>query len=334
MSLLGPDKEWGEYRCMCREFGAVTEAAALAAGRWVGQGDPEAAEAAAVEAMRAAFAQVPISGTVVVGKERDPQTSPLAVGSRVGMGGRPTDIVLRALEGANIVARGQAGAISVLTAAAPGNVLQVPEMYMQKIAVGAPAVGKVEMEADIEQNLEAIADSLGLKVNELTIVVLDRPRHDDLVATLRRAGARVKLIQDGDVMASIAAAIRDSGDHAYIGIGGSTEGVISAAAMQCLGGEIVSKFWPLSRREIEAARERGIEDIEATLRTEDLVRGDLVLSATGVTSGDVLQGVEYRHEGARTQTLVMCTKCRHVRFVETVHSFSPDPKAVAFWKVR
>lgn len=333
MSPLGPDREWGDFHCMCYEFVSATEAAALAAGRWMGQGDAVAAERAATDAMYAAFSRVPVSGNIVVAREQDPNLSPLAVGAQVGAGGRPVDIALRALEGANIVARGQDGAISVLAAAAPGNILHAPEMYMQKIAVGAPAAGKVDIEADVEDNLEAVAEALGLKVSELTVVVLERPRHDDLVAALRRAGARIKLISDGDVVASIAAAVKGTGDHVSIGIGGTTEGVITAAAMQCLGGEIVGKFWPLSRREIEVARQHGIEDIEANLRTQDLVRGEVVLSATGVTSGDVLRGVEYRHEGARTHTIVMCTKCRQVRFIETIHSFSPEPEGMTFWKV-
>lgn len=326
------DVHCDEFHCICYEFIRVTEAAALAAGLWMGKGDGAAAEEAARAAMHEAFRNVPIEGTIVAG-EGEEDDSPLAVGRTVGFGGRACDIALTALEGANIVARGQAGAIAAVAAGAPGSIMRAPNMYMQKIVVGAPAVGKVDIDAPVEETVQAVSAALGLKAGELTVIVLDRPRHDDLIATLRRAGARIKLIPDGDVMAGIAAAVRGTGDHAYIGIGGAQEGIMTAAAMRCLGGEIVAKFWPLSRREIERAREFGIEDIEACLRTDDMVSGHLVMAATGVTNGDVLRGVHYQPGGARTQTMVMCTKCRQIRYVDTVHDLSDPTTDVGFWRI-
>ena len=326
-----PDHD--DFHCMCHEFVRVTEAAALAAGRWMGKGDGAAAEEAARAAMHQAFRYVPIEGTIIVGEGEDAEASPLAVGRTVGAGGRQCDLALTALEGANIVARGQAGAIAAVAAGAPGSIMRAPNMYMQKIVVGSPVVGKVDIEASVEDTVQAIADALGLQVSEVTFIVLDRPRHDDLVATLRRAGSRIKLIPDGDVMAGIAAAVRGTGDHAYIGIGGAQEGIMTAAAMRCLGGEIVAKFWPLSRREIERAQTFGIDDIEQCLRTGDMVRGHLVLSATGVTNGDVLRGVHYQPGGARTQTMVMCTKCRQIRYVDTVHDLTDPASEVGFWRI-
>lgn len=323
-----------EFHCICHEFIRVTEAAALAAGRWMGKGDGAAAEEAAAAAMHEAFGPVPIEGTIVVGEGEgeSPDASLLAVGRTVGGGGRDCDIALTALEGANIVARGQAGAIAAVACGASGSIMRAPQMYMQKIVVGAPVAGKVNIDAPMEETVRVIAQAHGIKPSEVTIIVLDRPRHDDLIEMLRSAGARVKLIPDGDVMAGIAAAVRGTGDHAYIGIGGAPEGIMTAAAVRCLGGEIVAKFWPLSRREIEKARGYGIEDIEACLRTDDLVAGDLVFAATGVTTGDVLRGVQYLPGGARTHSLLMCTRCRQIRYLETIHDLGESPR-VGFWHI-
>lgn len=329
--MVHQPRDYGEFECMCHEFIRVTEAAALAAGRWMGRGDGQAAQQAATAAMHEAFTRVPIFGTVVVGEGDDPDASPLAVGQVVGGGGRACDVAVAALEGANIVARGQAGAIAAVAVGAPGGIMRAPDMYMQKIVVGAPMVGKVEIDAPVEQTVRVIAESLGIKESEVTVIVLDRPRHEDLIDMLRRAGARVKLIPDGDVMAGIAAAVRGSGDHAYIGIGGAPEGIMVAAAMRCLGGEIVAKFWPLSRREIEKARGFGIVDIEACLKTEDLVSGHLIFAATGVTPGDVLRGVHYLPGGARTHSLLMCTKCRQIRYVDSIHDLRAPESQMGFW---
>jgi fructose-1,6-bisphosphatase II len=319
----------GAGRCRCDEFVPVTEAAALAAGRWAGRGDGWAADAAASEAVISALAGLPIEGTVVVGESESEQGPFLRTGDRVGAaGGRRCDLAVDALECRDGVAWGQGGAMSVLAVGAPGAIMSAPDMYMQKLAVGASAAGSIDIEAPIADNLRAIASAYGLGVEEISVIILDRPRHEDLIAEVRKAGARIKLIPDGDITASITAAVRGTGHHAYVGIGGAREGVVTAAALRCLGGEIQVKMWPLSRREIERAREHGIEDIEARLVTADMVKGDVIFSATGVTTGEVLKGVSFFHEGARTQTLLMCTRCRVVRFVDTIHLFSDDRREI------
>ncbi len=316
--------ERGDSHCTCTDFVRVTKAAAIAAGRWMGQGKQAEAREAASKALRAAMAELPVSAEVVVAPGGSEEAGSFSVGQVLGSGGRRCSVAVDALEGSGILAKGQGGAISVLAVGEPGSITPVPHMYMQKLAVGASAAGNIDIDAPIEDNLKAIARAYGREVGELAVIVLDRPRHEDLVEDIRKAGARIKLIPDGDIMASIAAAVSGTGDHAYIGIGGSTEGVMTAAAMRCLGGEIQGKFWPLSRREIERAREYGIDDIEHTFRTGDLVKGDMIFSATGVSTGDVLRGVDYFHEGARSHTLLMCTRCRMVCFVDTIHLFSED----------
>lgn len=327
---MGEDSsvESGVGRCLCQDFVPVTEAAALAAGCWVGRGDGKAADAAASEAMIGALAGLPAEGTVVVGESEAEQGHFLRAGDRVGAGGWRCDLAVDALECRDSVAWGQGGAISVIAAGASGAIMSAPDMYMQKLAVGASAAGSIDIEAPIGDSLRAIARAYGRDVDEISVIVLDRPRHEDLIAEVRKTGARIKLIRDGDITASITAAVRGTGYHAYVGIGGAPEGVITAAALRCLGGEIQVKMWPLSRREIERAREHGIEDIEARLVTADMVKGDVIFSATGVTTGEVLKGASFFHEGARTQTLLMCTRCRVVRFVDTIHLFSEDRREI------
>jgi fructose-1,6-bisphosphatase II len=324
----GPSMETDDGRCICQDCVAVTEAAALAAGHWVGRGDGKAADAAASEAVVAALAKLPIEGTVVVGESEAEQGPFLRTGDRVGAGGRRCDLAVDALECRDPVAWGQGGAMSVIAMGGSGAIMSAPDMYMQKLAVGASAAGSIDIEAPIAHNLRAIASAYEREVDEISVIILDRPRHEDLIAEVRKTGARIKLIGDGDITASITAAVRGTGYHAYVGIGGAREGVITAAALRCLGGEIQVKMWPLSRREIERAREHGIEDIEARLVTADMVKGDVVFSATGVTTGEVLKGVSFFHEGARTQTLLMCTRCRVVRFVDTIHLFSDDRREI------
>jgi fructose-1,6-bisphosphatase II len=314
--------------CLCDAFVRVTEAAALAAGGWVGRGDGKAAEAAAAEAMKEALGKVPVDGSVIIGESENQQAGVLGPGVRIGAGGDPLDLALEPLECRETVGWGQGGAMSVLAAGPSRGVMPVPDMYMQKLAVGASAAGLVDIEGPVADNVVAIASAYGRRADEISVIILDRPRHEDLIADVRKAGARIKLISDGDISASIAAAVRGTGYYAYIGIGGAREGVITAAAMRCLGGEIQAKLWPLSRKEIERAREQGIEDIEARLVTADMVSGDVIFSATGVTSGDVVKGVSFFHEGARTQTLLMCTRCRMIRFVDTIHLFTDDRREI------
>lgn len=314
--------------CLCSEFVRATEMAALAAGPWMGQGDGQGGRAAATTAMRGALDTLPVSGTVVIGKGQLEGESELQAGQSVGAGGAECDLAVDALEGTDCLAKGQGGAMAVLVAADPGTIMAAPEMYMQKLVVGARANGVIDIEKSVSDNLHAIADAYGRTIGEITAIILDRSRHEDLIAEVRRAGARIKLIGDGDISASISAAVRGTGTQVYIGIGGSAEGIITAAAMGCLGGEIEVKFWPLSRREIEQARELGIEDIEATLTTGDMVKGDVVFVATGVTGGEFVKGIRYFHEGARTHSLLMCTRCRMVRFIDSIHLFSNERREI------
>jgi len=220
-----------------------------------------------------------------------------------------------------IVARGHVGVIIVLAATDPGGMLTVPPMYMRKIAVGHVARGHIDLLAPVSQNILAIAEAFGRKPMDITAIVLDRDRHDDLVEEIRETGARIKLIQDGDVTAAISSAIRGTNDHVAIGIGGAAEGVISAAALTCLGGEFQGQLWPVSRAQVRATAELGIEDMQHVFTDEELVRGDAIVVATGVSNGDLLRGVRYQADAARTHSIVMCTRCNRVRFVDSTHNF-------------
>jgi fructose-1,6-bisphosphatase II len=306
--------------CPCTELASVTERCALAAGRYLGQGDLRGADEAAAEAMVAALRKLEIAGTVVIG--RPDEGHPLAVGAHVGGGGRELDLATAPLEGGPVLARGQAGALSILAAADPGGLTPLPRMYMKKMAVGPVARGRIDLRRSVRENLEAIADAFGRTVADITAIVLDRPRHDDLVAEIRDAGARIKLIQDGDITATIDAAVRGTNDHLAIGIGGALGGSISAAALRCLGGEIQGQLWPMSRTEIRQAAEFGIDDIERIFGIDDLVRGHVMVVATGISNGDLLRGVRYISDGARTHSIVLCSRCNRVRFVDSIHLFS------------
>jgi fructose-1,6-bisphosphatase II len=197
-------------------------------------------------------------------------------------------------------------------------------MYMRKMAVGPVAKGRIDLRRPVGENLVAIADAFGRRVGDITAIVLQRARHEDLIAEIREAGARIKLIDDGDITAAISSAIRGTNDHLAVGIGGAMEGVIAAAALRCLGGEVQGQLWPLSRTEIVAAAEHGVTDIERIFGIDDLVRGDHTVTATGISGGDLLRGVRYFAEGARTHSLVLCTRCNRVRFIDSIHLFSRD----------
>jgi fructose-1,6-bisphosphatase II len=311
--------------CPCTELASVTERSALAAGRYLGQGDPRGADEAASEAMVAALRNVDIAGSIVIG--RPDEGHPLAVGARLGSGaGRQLELAVDPLEGGPVLARGQAGALSIVAAADPGGLTPLPRMYMRKMAVGPVARGRIDLRRSVRENLEAVADAFGRTVADITAIVLDRPRHDDLVAEIRDAGARIKLIQDGDITATIDAAVRGTNDHLAIGIGGALGGSISAAALRCLGGEIQGQLWPMSRTEINQAAEFGIDDIQRIFGIDDLVRGHVMVVATGISNGDLLRGVRYIADGARTHSIVLCSRCNRVRFVDSIHLFSGAPR--------
>jgi fructose-1,6-bisphosphatase II len=311
----------GAY-CMCESYARVTERAALAGARWLGRADQDAAREASYSGMRQALDQMPISGRVVIGAEEDPEG--LSSDTEIGTGGEKVDLAIDPLEGRGVVARGGYGAMSMVAVGEPESLMRLPDMYMRKMAVGPAARDSIDLGKPVADNIDAIADAFGRRPNDITAIVLDRPRHHDLIEEIRVAGARIKLIQDGDVTASISAAIRGTNDHLAIGIGGTRQAVLSAAALRCLGGGLQAQLWPTARSEIEAAREHGIEDAEQVFTTEDLVSGEVIVAATGVSNGDLLRGVRYLADSARTHSLVMCTRCNWVRFVDGIHFFARD----------
>ena len=304
----------------------VTEAAALASARFMGRGDNVAADRAATEAMRRTMEEVDISGTVVIGEGERDQAPMLYIGEKVGAQGKSAvevDIAVDPLEGTNLVASGQANAITVLAASESGGLLHAPDTYMEKLCVGPLAAGHVDIRATPAENLTWIAAALGRSVKDLTVVILDRERHAGLIEEVRASGARIKLISDGDLSGAISCAVQGTGIHAVMGIGGAPEGVLSAAALRCLGGEIQARL----RFRNDEERERvvsmgGDADEERVYHTPDLASGEnIVFAATGVTDGDLLQGVRFFGGGARTHSLVMTYGNGQVRFVDTVHTF-------------
>ena len=316
-------------RELALEFVRVTEAAAIASGRWMGKGEKNLADQAAVDAMRAAFDSVNINGKVVIGEGEMDEAPMLYIGEAVGGGGLDVDIAVDPLEGTNLIAKGLPGAIAVLAIASRGGLLHAPDMYMDKIAVGPKAAGKVDINASVTANLNAVATALERKIEDLTVVILDRPRHADIIAEARKAGARIKLITDGDVSPAVNVCIEGTGIHMMIGMGGAPEGVIAAAAVKCLGGDMQGILRPENEQEIARAKTMGIMDINKVLTIDDLVKGDDVFfAATAITQGDLLNGVRYFGGGARTHSIVMRYKTGTVRFVDAIHKFDRKPMAI------
>lgn len=314
-------------RELALEFVRVTEAAALAAGRWMGRGQKEAADGAAVDAMRALLDTVSICGTIVIGEGERDEAPMLYIGERVGSADAPcVDIAVDPLEGTNLVAKGLPNGIAVLAVAESGQLLHAPDIYMHKIAVGPQAVGCIDIDAPIKDNLQAIAKATNRLVNDLTVVVLDRPRHVEMIREIRQAGARIKLVTDGDVAPAVATAIGDSGVDMLLGIGGAPEGVLAAAALKCLGGEMQARFWLENDEQKARTEAMGVRDVNAVLTHEDLVHGnDVIFAATGITDGDLLRGVRYQGNQARTHSLVMRSKTGTVRFIEAWHRLDLKP---------
>jgi len=300
----------------------VTERSALASARWLGRADQDGAQEAACDGMNEALEQLPIDGSIVIGAVDE--TNRLATGQQIGVGGEPVDLALDPLEGTGIVARGGSGAMAMIAAGDPGSFQTLPDMYMRKMAVGPVARGKIDLKRPVDENIRAIAEAFGRNVGDVTTIVLDRPRHHDLIEEIRVAGARIKLIQDGDVTASISAAIRGTNDHLAIGIGGTRQAVLTAAALRCLGGEVQAQLWPTTRAEIESATKQGIDDIERVFTIDDLAPSEVIVAATGVSNGDLLRGVRYLADSALTHSLVMCTRCNWVRFVDGIHFFARE----------
>ena len=303
------------------EIVRVTEQAALAAGRWTGKGNKHMVDEVATEAMRRVLNELPISGTVVIGEGEMDEAPMLYIGEKLGMGGPEVDIAVDPVEGTNIAAKGLPNAVTVIAISEKGGLFHAPDMYMEKLIVPPPAAGKVGLDWPVEANLKAIALALNRDVEDLVVVVLDRPRHEKLISEIRAAGARVKLIGDGDVIAALAAALRGTGVHAVMGIGGAPEGVLAAAALKALGGEIQARFYPEGEEERARLESMGAS-AEKIYKTEDLAPGkEIVFAATGITDGDILRGIRYFGGGARTHSLAMGYATRVVRFIDSIHLF-------------
>jgi fructose-1,6-bisphosphatase II len=311
-------------RSLSREMLGVVEAAALAAGRLMGKGDKKDADQAAVTAMREAFNAVPVVGTIVIGEGERDEAPMLYIGEKVGSGtpGMPEiDIAVDPLEGTNLVAHGLPGAVATLALSEKGGLFHAPDTYMEKLVVGPSCKGKIDINAPVKYNLGIIAMSLSRAVEDLTVVILDRPRHTDLIQEVRQAGARIKLISDGDMMPAISSAMNGTGIHAIMGAGGAPEAVLTAAAVKCLGGEIQGRFRWRHDEEKRRASEMGIDlSEEKVYLTDDLAPGkEIVFAACGITTGDLLKGVSYFGTGARTHSLIMTYRSGLVRFIDSIH---------------
>ncbi|MFN8021982.1 MAG: class II fructose-bisphosphatase [Acidimicrobiales bacterium] len=308
-------------RNLALELVRVTESAAMAASRWVGRGDKLGADGAAVDAMRTVLSTVPMDGLVVIGEGEKDEAPMLYNGERVGDGTKPeVDVAVDPIDGTSLTALGRANAISVIAVSDRGSMFDPgPCFYMTKIAVGPDAAGSIDITATPTQNLRWIAKAKGESVRDLTVVILDRPRHEDLIAEVRASGARVKLIGDGDIFGAIATAWPDAGVDVLFGIGGTPEGVVAAAALKCMGGEIQARLWPRNESERDASIAAGY-DLDKVLTTDDLVQGDnAFFAATGVTDGELLRGVRFTQRGAQTQSLVMRSRSGTVRLIEAYH---------------
>ncbi len=317
-------------RSLSMELVRVTEAAALASGRWMGRGNKDEADRAATEAMRDVFDTIPMKGTVVIGEGEMDEAPMLYIGEKLGNGyGSRVDVAVDPLEGTNIVASGQWNALAVLAIADHGNLLHAPDMYMDKIAVGPESVGKVDINAPVIENLKAVAKAKNKDVEDLVVSILNRERHEEIIHEVRQAGARIKLLSDGDVAAAINTAFGDTGVDIMLGSGGAPEGVIAAVGLKCLGGELQGKLLPANEEELERCKRMGIADVNKVLTMDDLVAGDdCIFAATGVTDGELLKGVRYHGSSATTQSLVMRAKSGTVRFVDGKHSMKKKPDLV------
>ncbi len=314
-------------RELTMEFARVTEAAALASARWVGRGDKEAADNAAVEAMRAVFDTIHMNGTVVIGEGEMDEAPMLYIGEKLGTGEAPyLDVAVDPLEGTNIVAKGLTGAIAVLAVSQQGGLLHAPDMYMDKIAVGPAATGCIHLDAPVKENLNNVAKALKKSINDVTVVILDRPRHNKIISEARECGARIRLITDGDVAPAVACAFENSGVDVMMGIGGAPEGVLAAAALRCAGGEMQGRLCPENEQEEIRAQSMGHKDVRKLLTLDDLVKtDDVFFAATGITEGHLFKAVQFTAQGAKTHTLVMRGKTGTIRFIEAHHQFAKKP---------
>lgn len=311
-------------RTLSLELARVTEAAAICSARWMGKGKKEEADGAAVDAMRKAFDHINIDGTVVIGEGELDEAPMLYIGEKIGCGGDcKVDIAVDPVEGTDLVAKGQPNSIAVVAIGPTGAFLHAPDMYMEKLAVGPSAAGHIDITKTPTENLKAIAKASGKEVEDLTVVILDRERHEKLIAEVRAAGARIKLIEAGDVAPAVATGFSESGIDVVMGIGGAPEGVLAAAALRCVGGEMQARLHPTTDEEIKrASKMMGTDDVTRVLYMDDLVKGkDVIFAATGITDGDLLSGVRYDAKSAKTTTLVMRGKTGTIRFIEATHAW-------------
>ncbi|MBG9787744.1 MULTISPECIES: class II fructose-bisphosphatase [Brevibacillus] len=317
-------------RSLTLELVRVTEAAALASARWMGTGKKDEADGAATQAMRSEFENIPMDGVVVIGEGEMDEAPMLYIGEKLGQGVPPfVDVAVDPLEGTNIVAKGTWNAISVIAIADRGNLLHAPDMYMEKIAVGPNAVGKVDIDAPIRDNLKAVALANGKDMSDLVACVLDRDRHSRIIEEIRAAGARIKLIPDGDVAAAINTAFPDTGVDILFGSGGAPEGVLAAVALKCLGGEIQGKLLPQNDEELQRCLKMGLTNPYQVLHMDQLVKGDdAIFAATGVTDGELLRGVRFQGMRATTHSVVMRAKTGTIRFIEGNHRLEKKPGLV------
>ncbi len=323
MSATQDPQETQSDRNLALELVRVTEAAALAASRWMGRGKKNEADGAAVEAMRKAFDAIGIDGTVVIGEGEMDEAPMLYIGEKVGRGGPEMDIAVDPLEGTNLTAKGAANAITVIALAERGNFLHAPDIYMQKIAVGPglPA-GVVDIDDAPAKNLRNLARAKRCDVSDLVTCILDRPRHEEMIALVREAGARISLISDGDVAGVIATTTPEAGVDIYMGSGGAPEGVLSAAALRCVGGQMQARLLFEDDAQRERARAMGVIDPNRVFAAADMARGEVMFAATGVTSGAMLRGVRRFGSGAITHSVVMRSKSGTVRYIEAHHSYA------------
>ena len=314
----------------------MTEQVALKVARLEGSGDSERAYTLATEAFREELEKVSISGRVALlreqrldekGRVRAPksQAGIISPGDALGAGGPEVDLAVEPIEGLQLLVKGQEGSISAVVAAPRGSMLRTPDMYMSKLIVGPGARGAIDIDAPVSENISAIAEAMGRKPSEITVAVLDRERHETLIEEIRKTGARIQIRPEGDLTPAIAVGLRGADLHAIIGIGGAPEGILAAAVMKCLGGEMQARMWPTQRSQVEKLIEYGHDDPERKLTLDDLIRhDDLVFAATGITPGETLEGVRYFRGGARTHTVVMSTEPRVVRFMDTIHALEPE----------
>lgn len=307
-------------RTLSLEFARVVEAAALRSGRLLGRGQKDAADGLAVDAMRQAFDSVRISGTVVIGEGEIDEAPMLYIGEHVGAGGPEVDIAVDPIEGTNLIAKGQNGAIAVMAIAEKGGLLHAPDMYMEKLCVGPRGAGAIDITKSLTENIKNVAAKMNRNVDEITLVMLDRERHHGLMKEARDLGARIMLISDGDVNPAMECCIEGSGVHMVVGTGGAPEGVLAAAALKCVGGDMQARLKPETEEEIRRCHEMGIADVNQVLTLNDLVRtDDVIFAATAITRGNLLNPIQYFPGGARTHTIVMRSKTGTVRFLDTVH---------------